>query len=131
MLRGLSRQSHAKQLGGRPGVLRAYDARGLNPMAAESASECLARAGAERDLAEVTSLQRVREQHLRSAERWEDLASEFRLRAEAQALIREGDAERRSLVAAERGKKRMAAMTAEERSEAARRAAQERWRKDF
>lgn len=103
-------------------------------MAAESASECLARAGAERALAEAATLQRVREQHLRSAERWDDLASEFRVRAEAQALIREGDAKRRSLVAAERGKKggkqRMAAMTAEERSEAARRGAEERWRKD-
>lgn len=103
-------------------------------MAAESASECLVRAGAERALAEAATLQKVREQHLRSAERWGDLASEIRLRAEVQALIKEGDSERRSVVAAERGRKggkrRMATMTAEERSEAARRAAEERWRKD-
>lgn len=103
-------------------------------MAAESASECLVRAGAERALAETATLQKVREQHLRSAERWDDLASDVRLRSEAQALIREKGAEQKSAVAAERGKKggrqRMVTMTAEERSEAARMASEKRWCKD-
>lgn len=99
-------------------------------MAAQSPSECLFRAQEERALAETAILPNVREQHLRSAERWDDLASEVRLRAEANGLIMEQGAERKSVIAAERGKKRTATTTAEERSEAARRASEKRWRKD-
>lgn len=103
-------------------------------MVAESASDCLVRAGEERALAQTATLLKVREQHLRSAERWDHLTSEVRLRAEAQALIRERGAERKSVVAAARGKnggrQPMATTTRDERSDAAPRASEKRSHKD-
>jgi len=42
-----------------------------------NASECLARAAQERELAAKATLEKIREQHLRSAQTWEELGRQI------------------------------------------------------
>ena len=102
-------------------------------MAGYTPTECLVRAEEERALADAATLENVRERHLRSARRWEDLGSEVRLMIEAKQAetanrTTEPDAAR-ARGGGMGGRKRAENMSADQRSEAARQASLKRWRK--
>lgn len=92
-------------------------------------TECLARAEIERDLASAATLDNVRERHLRSARTWEELASRIDRMTKSKLEIRAEPIQ--PPAAAERGrlggKRRAENLTAEQRSEQSRQAAQKRW----
>lgn len=93
--------------------------------------ECRARAAIERDLANAATLDNVRERHLRSARTWEELAARVERMAGSQTQFKAPSVD--SSAAAERGriggKRRAENLTAEQRSEMSRQAAQKRWGK--